>query len=243
MERCATLFSPHPPYPAPPQCTPSITAPPAPPCPATPYSRPLLHLLLRSRFQPVYVLEPSPEDALSILGGLAERYERHHHCVYADEALEAAVKLSATYIADRFLPDKAIDLIDEAGSRVRIAAFNARRASQTREDPKVDEYLQVMETKDAAVRDELYEEAFLLRRRQQDYKSELSGLPAEGSSLPVVHASDVEAVVAAWSGVPVERLTEDESQKLMRLVRARVCMVCMYVHAFVGVWVRGRAWR
>lgn len=72
---------------------------------------------------------------------------------------------------------QAIDLIDEAGSRVRIAAYNARKGSAVKEDPKVDEYLQVMETKDAAVRDELYEEAQLLRRRQQDYKSELVGLP------------------------------------------------------------------
>lgn len=75
-----------------------------------------------------------------------------------------------------------------------------------------------METKDAAVRDELYEEAQLLRRRQQDYKTELAGLPAEGSSLPVVRACDIEAVVSAWSGVPVERLTEDETTKLIRLV-------------------------
>lgn len=75
-----------------------------------------------------------------------------------------------------------------------------------------------METKDAAVRDELYEEAQLLRRRQQDYKSELAGLPSEGSSLPVVRSCDIEAVVAAWSGIPVERLTEDEISKLVRLV-------------------------
>jgi ATP-dependent Clp protease ATP-binding subunit ClpC len=75
-----------------------------------------------------------------------------------------------------------------------------------------------METKDAAVRDELYEEAQLLRRRQQDYKSELVGLPGDGSSLPVVRTGDIEAVVSAWSGVPVERLTEDEMSKLTRLV-------------------------
>lgn len=172
---------------------------------------------LERRFQPVYVLEPSEQQTLQILQGLAERYERHHHCCYDDEALEAAVKLSHTYIADRFLPDKAIDLIDEAGSRVRIAAFNARKGASSKEDPKVDEYLQVMETKDAAVRDELYEEAQLLRRRQQDYKSELVGLPVDGSSLPVVRACDIEAVVSAWSGVPVERLTEDEMTKLVRL--------------------------
>jgi ATP-dependent Clp protease ATP-binding subunit ClpC len=75
-----------------------------------------------------------------------------------------------------------------------------------------------METKDIAVRDGLYEEAQLLRRRQQDYKSELAGLPADGSSLPVVRSCDIEAVVSAWSGVPVERLTEDEMTKLIRLV-------------------------
>ncbi|WIA36448.1 hypothetical protein OEZ86_007755 [Tetradesmus obliquus] len=172
---------------------------------------------LERRFQPVYVLEPNEEDTLAILQGLSERYERHHHCVYSEEALEAAVKLSHTYIADRFLPDKAIDLIDEAGSRVRISAYNARKEGTLREDPKIDEYLQVMETKDIAVRDGLYEEAQLLRRRQQDYKSELAGLPGDGSSLPVVRACDIEAVVSAWSGVPVERLTEDEMTKLLRL--------------------------
>jgi ATP-dependent Clp protease ATP-binding subunit ClpA len=75
-----------------------------------------------------------------------------------------------------------------------------------------------METKDAAVRDELYEEAQLLRRRQQDYKSELVGLPAEGSSLPVVGSCDIEAVVSAWSNIPVERMTEDEMSKLVNLV-------------------------
>eukprot|EP00878_Enallax_costatus_P005308 GHUV01005575.1.p1 GENE.GHUV01005575.1~~GHUV01005575.1.p1 ORF type:complete len:786 (+),score=251.59 GHUV01005575.1:565-2922(+) len=172
---------------------------------------------LERRFQPVYVLEPSEKETLEILHGLAERYERHHHCCYSEEALEAAVKLSHTYIADRFLPDKAIDLIDEAGSRVRISAYNARKEGRAQADPKVDEYLQVMETKDAAIRDELYEEAQLLRRRQQDYKSELAGLPSEGSSLPVVGSCDIEAVVSAWSGIPVERLTEDEMTKLVRL--------------------------
>jgi hypothetical protein len=80
-----------------------------------------------------------------------------------------------------------------------------------------------METKDIAVRDGLYEEAQLLRRRQQDYKSELAGLPAEGSSLPVVRSCDIEAVVAAWSGVPVERMTEDETTKLIRLVSVCNC--------------------
>jgi len=125
--------------------------------------------------------------------------------------------LSHRYIADRFLPDKAIDLIDEAGSRVRISAYEARRDMRQREDPKVREYLQVMETKDEAVKDQLYEEAHILRRRQQDYKSELTGAAVEGSSLPVVGVADVEAIVAAWTGIPVERMTEDEVTKLVNL--------------------------
>mmetsp|Transcript_10026 Transcript_10026/g.21446 ORF Transcript_10026/g.21446 Transcript_10026/m.21446 type:complete len:958 (+) Transcript_10026:149-3022(+) len=172
---------------------------------------------LERRFQPVYIDEPTEEQTLHILHGLREKYERHHKCAYTDEALDAAVKLSHKYIADRFLPDKAIDLIDEAGSRVRITAYDARRKMRERENPKIREYLQVLETKDEAVKDGLYEEAVILKRREVDYRAELCGTAEEGSSLPVVGAADIEAVVSAWTGIPVERMDEDEKSKLTRL--------------------------
>lgn len=116
------------------------------------------------------------------------------------------------------LHHQAIDVIDEAGSRVRIAAYNSRRHQNKREDPKIREYLQVLETKDDAIKDGLFEEASILRRREMDYKTELAGNSNEGTSLPVVDVADVEAVVAAWTGIPVERMTEDDITKLMRLV-------------------------
>ncbi|KAI8465710.1 MAG: ClpD chaperone, Hsp100 family [Monoraphidium minutum] len=175
---------------------------------------------LERRFQPVYVLEPDEASTLAILAGLKERYERHHRCVYTQEALEAAVKLSHRYIADRFLPDKAIDLIDEAGSRVRIAAYTARTGAGRDADPRVAEYLQVLETKEDAIAEGLYEEAGILRRRQVDYASALAGPAPEGSSLPLVGVADVEAIVAAWAAVPVERLTDDEARRVATLATA-----------------------
>ncbi|KIY92495.1 ATP-dependent Clp protease ATP-binding subunit ClpC, partial [Monoraphidium neglectum] len=135
-------------------------------------------------------------------------------------ALEAAVQLSHRYIADRFLPDKAIDLIDEAGSRARIAAYTARNGAGNTADPRIAEYLQVLETKEDAVKEGLYEEASILRRRQVDYAAALSGPAPSGSSLPVVGVADVEAIVAAWTGVPVERLTDDEARRVATLATA-----------------------
>ncbi|GLC72569.1 hypothetical protein PLESTF_001265700 [Pleodorina starrii] len=202
---------------------------------------------LERRFQPITIDEPSPEATMAILMGLKERYERHHRCAYTEEALAAAVSLSHKYIADRFLPDKAIDLIDEAGSRARIAAYTARQArarqqahmaavaaisgggggggsvgsgggSAAREaHPKLHEYLQVLATKDEAVKDGLYEEAVILRRREMDYRSELAGPSAEGSVLPVVGVEDIEAIVSAWTAIPVEKMSDDEKDRLLNL--------------------------
>ncbi|GIL61397.1 hypothetical protein Vafri_15861 [Volvox africanus] len=207
---------------------------------------------LERRFQPITIDEPSPEATMAILMGLKERYERHHRCAYTEEALAAAVTLSHKYIADRFLPDKAIDLIDEAGSRARIAAYTARQArsrqqirmapvpstggaggsggsltfagssssssassSLSREHPKLHEYLQVLATKDEAVKDGLYEEAVILRRREIDYRSELAGPSSDGSVLPVVGVEDIEAIVSAWTAIPVEKMSADEKEKLL----------------------------
>uniref|UniRef100_A0A7S0WMJ2 Clp R domain-containing protein n=1 Tax=Chlamydomonas leiostraca TaxID=1034604 RepID=A0A7S0WMJ2_9CHLO len=172
---------------------------------------------LERRFQPVYVDEPTEAQTLEILKGLRERYERHHHVVYSPDALDAAVRLSHKYIADRHLPDKAIDLLDEAGSRVRIQAYSVRKSLNVTESPKVQEYLQVMDTKDEALKDALYEEAVILRKRENDYRVELSGPADKGASLPLVDVGDIEAVVAAWTGIPVERMGEDEKDKLRRL--------------------------
>ncbi|GLI63797.1 hypothetical protein VaNZ11_006882 [Volvox africanus] len=208
---------------------------------------------LERRFQPITIDEPTPEATMAILMGLKERYERHHRCAYTEEALAAAVTLSHKYIADRFLPDKAIDLIDEAGSRARIAAYTARQArsrqqirmaqvpsvssaasgvqggsaggssassagsSLSREHPKLHEYLQVLVTKDEAVKDGLYEEAVILRRREIDYRSELAGPSSDGSVLPVVGVEDIEAIVSAWTAIPVEKMSEDEKEKLLSM--------------------------
>lgn len=171
---------------------------------------------LERRFQPVMVDEPAENDALAILEGLRERYERHHRCRYTSEALSAAVHLSHRYIADRFLPDKAIDLIDEAGSRVRIQAYRARQQQQStpQDIAKMREYLQVMEAKEECVQNQLYEEASILARREDEYRWQLAGSSDTGAILPVVTADDVEAIVASWTGIPVEKMAEDEAEKL-----------------------------
>ncbi|KAL4441273.1 hypothetical protein ABPG77_011510 [Micractinium sp. CCAP 211/92] len=177
---------------------------------------------LERRFQPVIVDEPTEEEALAILEGLQERYERHHRCVYSSEALAAAVALSSRYIADRHLPDKAIDLLDEAGSRVRIATYNARRAGAGREglEAAATSYMeleQVIATKNEAVQDLLFEEATLLRQRELELKARLSGMPETAPVVPVVMADHIEQVVSAWTGVPVERMNQDDKDRLLTL--------------------------
>jgi ATP-dependent Clp protease ATP-binding subunit ClpC len=180
---------------------------------------------LERRFQPVVVDEPTEDETLAILEGLQERYERHHHVVYSSDALAAAVHLSSRYITDRFLPDKAIDLLDEAGSRVRIASYVARKAAGGREGLEAanTSYLeleQVLATKAEAVQDSLFEEAALLRQRELDLKSRLSGVPEAAPVVPVVDAAHIEQVVSAWTGVPVERMSEDDRDRLLTLADA-----------------------
>jgi ATP-dependent Clp protease ATP-binding subunit ClpC len=172
---------------------------------------------LERRFQPVAVPEPTEAQALAVLEGLAERYERHHRCLYADGALAAAVALSARYVADRFLPDKAIDLIDEAGSRARIEAHAARRAAlggpggNAAAGAAYAELEQVLEAKGLAAREGLFEEAALLRARELELKARLAGAPGEAATVvPVVTVAHIAAVVAAWTGVPAEALSADE---------------------------------
>ena len=173
---------------------------------------------LERRFQPVTVAEPTPETAIEILKGLRDKYEAHHKLTITDEAVESAVRLSVRYINDRFLPDKAIDLMDEAASRVRMDAESA--------SPE----LKSLEEKIAALRKEKaevlaaqdYEKAAQLRDIEQNYL-EQADIERENwrKNLAVnrgtVGEEDIAKVVAGWTGIPVTRLTEDESQRMLKL--------------------------
>jgi ATP-dependent Clp protease ATP-binding subunit ClpC len=175
---------------------------------------------LERRFQPVTVGEPSVEDTIAILHGLRQRYEQHHRLTMSDEALEAAAILSDRYIQDRFLPDKAIDLIDEAGSRVR---FRHAIKSPARELKR--ELQQVTQAKDAAVKQQDFDQASKLRDRELELEVQLRSASSQQTApttealtpSPVVTAEDIAQVVAAWTGVPVIRLTESESVMLLHL--------------------------
>jgi len=175
---------------------------------------------LERRFQPVMVGEPSVEETIEILYGLRERYEQHHKLKILDEALEAAAKLSDRYISDRFLPDKAIDLVDEAGSRVRL--INSQLPPAAKELDK--ELRQVLKDKDDAVRSQDFDKAGELRDREMEIKAEIRAIAqskktevgAEDAS-PVVNEEDIAHIVASWTGVPVNKLTESESEKLLHM--------------------------
>lgn len=175
---------------------------------------------LERRFQPVLVGEPSVEETIEILRGLRERYEQHHKLKISDEALEAAAKLSDRYISDRFLPDKAIDLVDEAGSRVRL--LNSQLPPAAKELDK--ELRQVLKDKDDAVRSQDFDRAGELRDREMEIKSQIrtiaqSKKPEAGNEdfSPVVGEEDIAHIVASWTGVPVNKLTETESEKLLHM--------------------------
>ncbi|AEJ44955.1 ATP-dependent Clp protease ATP-binding subunit [Alicyclobacillus acidocaldarius] len=173
---------------------------------------------LERRFQPIMVDEPSPEEALEILKGLRDRYEAHHRVKITDEALEAAVKLSDRYISDRFLPDKAIDLIDEAASRVRLRTHTA--------PPNLKELEQKLEKvrseKDAAVQSQEFELAASLRDEEQKIKEELERLKETWQKTQQlddvrVTEEDIAHIVSSWTGIPVQQLQQDESERLLNL--------------------------
>jgi ATP-dependent Clp protease ATP-binding subunit ClpC len=175
---------------------------------------------LERRFQPVMVGEPTVEETIEILYGLRERYEQHHKLKILDEALEAAAKLSDRYISDRFLPDKAIDLVDEAGSRVRL--MNSQLPPAAKELDK--ELRKVLKDKDDAVRAQNFDKAGEFRDREMEIKSEIRAIAsskktdADGEeSSPQVDAEEIAHIVASWTGVPVNKLTESESEKLMHM--------------------------
>ncbi|MGA1282941.1 MAG: ATP-dependent Clp protease ATP-binding subunit [Prochlorothrix sp.] len=175
---------------------------------------------LERRFQPVMVGEPSIIDTIEILHGLRERYEQHHKLKISDEALEAAAKLSDRYISDRYLPDKAIDLIDEAGSRVRL--INCQRPPAARELDQ--ELKQVLKEKDDAVRSQDFDRAGELRDKEMELKGQIRSIIQSKKSedgtedeSPIVGEEDIAQIVASWTGVPVSKLTESESVKLLNM--------------------------
>nr|AIA21360.1 Clp protease ATP binding subunit [Pyropia kanakaensis] len=175
---------------------------------------------LERRFQPVVVGEPSVEETIEILFGLRDRYEKHHQLTMSDGALAAAAKYANQYISDRFLPDKAIDLIDEAGSRVRL--LNSQLPPAARELDK--ELRAVLKTKDEAIRAQKYETAEQYRTREMEIKAQIAAIaqskknePDLNLEDPVVTEDDIAEIVAAWTGIPVTKLTKSESEKLMHM--------------------------
>ena len=173
---------------------------------------------LERRFQPVTVEEPSPEAAVEILLGLRDKYEAHHKLAISDEAIRASVDLSRRYLPDRFLPDKAIDLMDEACSRVRMEC-----ETRTPELKELEERLsQVRREKEEAIAGEDFEAAARLRDVEEDFARQLRAArkrwtDGRTDDLVAVTGEDVAAVAAEWTGVPVRRLTEDEGARLMGL--------------------------
>ncbi|CAD5325254.1 unnamed protein product [Arabidopsis thaliana] len=179
---------------------------------------------LERRFQPVKVPEPTVEEAIQILQGLRERYEIHHKLRYTDEALVAAAQLSHQYISDRFLPDKAIDLIDEAGSRVRLR--HAQLPEEARELEK--QLRQITKEKNEAVRSQDFEMAGSHRDREIELKAEIANVLSRGKEVakaeneaeeggPTVTESDIQHIVATWTGIPVEKVSSDESSRLLQM--------------------------
>lgn len=170
---------------------------------------------LERRFQPITIDEPTPEQALQILEGLRPRYEKHHDLNISDDALQAAVTLSSRYIADRFLPDKAIDLIDEAASRVRTSNLTPP------EDVRVIiTRIEALDAeKKAAVDNQDYESAARLRDQQQLLREQMEAERKrwQNSYTKTVTEEDIATVISMWTGVPVTMLTEDESERLLRL--------------------------
>lgn len=173
---------------------------------------------LERRFQPITVDQPNVDDAIQILHGLRDRYEAHHRVKISDEALEAAVRLSDRYITDRFLPDKAIDLIDEAASRVRL-----RTHTQPPNLKELEEKLEEIRfEKESAVQSQEFEKAASLRDKEQKLREELETSKTEWQQNQVkkdtiVTSEDIADIVSMWTGIPVRKLAEEESERLIKL--------------------------
>lgn len=173
---------------------------------------------LERRFQPIQVDEPNVEDAIKILHGLRDRYEAHHRVKITDEAIDQAVRLSDRYITDRFLPDKAIDLVDEAASKVRLQSFTVPPNLKELE-VRLEE---VRKEKDAAVQSQEFEEAAALRDQEQKLREELDRTKKDwkerqGKLNMEVTPEDIAHVVANWTGVPVVKLKQEETERLLKM--------------------------
>ena len=173
---------------------------------------------LERRFQPVTVPEPTIEETIEILRGLRSRYEKHHFLKYSDESLVAAAKYSSQFIADRFLPDKAIDLLDEAGARVRL--LGSKLSPAVKEHDK--ELRDILDDKDDAIRSNDFEEAIVCLAMEVEMRRIMSGLMTreKGRRLkynPTVRESDIADIVAAWTGIPVTKVASDEKDKLVNI--------------------------
>ena len=173
---------------------------------------------LERRFQPIQVDEPTIEETIQIIKGLRDRYEAHHRVKITDEAVDAAAKLSDRYISDRFLPDKAIDLIDEAGSKVRLRSFTIPPSLKELEN-KLEN---VRSEKNAAVQSQEFEKAAALRDTEQKIKDELEQTKKawkekQGKEEAEVTVDDIAMVVSMWTGIPVSKIAQEESAKLLNL--------------------------
>jgi ATP-dependent Clp protease ATP-binding subunit ClpC len=173
---------------------------------------------LERRFQPVNVGEPSEEEAVQILEGLRDRYEAHHKVKISDEAIKAAVELSSRYIADRYLPDKAIDLIDESASRVRLESLTAPESLKELEE-KVKE---LEAEKSSAVNEQEFERAAKIRDEQKEIQEKLESekqkwQESQNSASGEVTAENIAQIVSQWTGIPVVQLTEEESERLLKM--------------------------
>jgi len=173
---------------------------------------------LERRFQPIMVGEPTEEEAIKILKGIRDKYEAHHSVKITDDALEEAVRLSARYITDRFLPDKAIDLIDEAASKVRLKSFTAPPDLK-----KLEEQVESLRSeKEDAIRNQEFEKAANIRDQEHKLKEELERAKNKWyqknqTKTDTVTGDDIAEIVSSWTGIPVKRLVEEEAERLMKM--------------------------
>jgi len=176
---------------------------------------------LERRFQPVNVPEPSVDETIQILRGLRNRYERHHMLRIRDGALVAAAKLGAQFIADRFLPDKAIDLIDEASARVRLSGCGLPKAAKDLDK----ELRELLQAKDIAIREQDFDEAGHCRDLEMEIRAQITALIQRQEGLnknqakynPTVEEEDIAEIVAAWTGIPVSKVSKSETEKLLKM--------------------------
>ena len=173
---------------------------------------------LERRFQPVEVKEPTVEETIEILTGIREKYEQHHEVLITDEAVKSAAELSARYISGRFLPDKAIDLIDEAASKVKLSAYNVPQGIEKLQN----EIDRLSSDKEKAIKSEQYEMASQLRNEEKKKRNKLEKLMSKwreeySNSKNTVDENDVAAVVSEWTKIPVKKLEQEESERLKKL--------------------------